>query len=419
MPRFHLHLIVLTLLVASPVMAQSTASGFRLYDPYFVGWSSEPTMLYGGLTVASFQRGTARLFGSTDIAKSKPGLAAIWEVPAALFLSTATHEINGHGGRAREFDLSPSYGFGFDFSAYTSIRRDPKNVNEVLYLAAAGTEADSILANQLLADLYRPHGAEGSTVPLALIAKLDFTLYVNQTTEPNEDNADDFFTQFEEGNDIAIYLGSRQGLRRGLDPRDVWNRNITIDYHERLLAKNYSAVRDAAYWNLLDPLTIAATVSYIRDHLANGNTRITPPMLQLGDKVGLSAGTRAFLAPAYVTRYLDVYARIPVGLATVYIRDLDSSIERRYGYGAGFTLAQPDSRFSASLHAESWQEPDSAEHGAGDDCWNVNAEVRVPTGPRFGLAAYAGHKTAGFLPGLPSEEGTYAGFGMTFVIGKL
>jgi len=117
-----------------------------------------------------------------------------------------------------------------------------------------------------------------------------------------------------------------------------------------------------------------------------------------------------------VTRYLDLYARTPVGLATAYVRDLDSSRERTWGYGAAFTFSPPDTAFSATLAADSWDEPFSAEHGAGDSGWNVLGEVRIPTGRTFGLVAMAGRKTAGFLPGRPTEEGSYAGFGLTFAL---
>jgi hypothetical protein len=161
-------------------------------------------------------------------------------------------------------------------------------------------------------------------------------------------------------------------------------------------------------------LLITAAVEYAREHLGKGAVRVRPPMLELGGKVGFTAGTRAFLAPSYVTRYLDVYVRVPFGVGSVYVRDLDSSVARTWGWGAAFTVAPPGSRFEANVTGDRWDEPRSAEHGEGARGWNVSAEVRVPLARRFGLLLNVGHKTTGFVPGRPVNAGTYVGLGALF-----
>jgi len=98
-------------------------------------------------------------------------------------------------------------------------------------------------------------------------------------------------------------------------------------------------------------------------------------------------------------------------VASVYARDLDSSIARTWGFGGSFTFSPPGSRLSASVAADRWEEPASAEYGAGRRCWNAGGEVRVPLARQFGLVVSAGHKTAGFLPGRPVPEGNYFGAG--------
>jgi hypothetical protein len=385
------------------------------FDPYLAAWSTEPAMACGGLTLASVQRFGGRLLGSTEGARQHPGIAAAWEFPFALGLSTVTHEVNGHGGRAREFGLDPYYGFDpLRLSAFTGTRRVPRSRDDIISISAAGTEADSVLANQLFVDLARPDGAEASTLPLALIAKLDLTLYVFTTARPDSANATDFRDQYQQGNDIANYLVGRQGQRRQLDLNDLWNQVADVDYSDPLLKKNSDAARIAAIWNVLDPVMILTTVEYVREHLDNGAVRVSAPMLQLGSAVGLSTGTRAFLAPSYVTRYLDVYARVPFGVGSFYVRDLDSSVARTWGWGAGFTYGPAGSRLSANLTADRWDEPASAEHGDGRPGWNVSGEVRVPITPRFGVLVNAGHKTLGFVPGRPVNAGTYAGLGVLF-----
>jgi hypothetical protein len=384
------------------------------FDPYIGGWSSEPAMAYGGLTLASVQRFSSRLLGSTEAAQHRPGLAAAWEFPFAELLSIVTHEVNGHGGRAREFGLDPSYGFELiGLAAWTGTAHAPKTADEMILLCAGGTEADSVLAHRLIADLVRPDGAEASTVPLALVAKLDLTLYVALTAAPSEGHAADFLNQYEEGNDIANYLVARQGKRRGTDMDMLWNQAAPIDFNDPLLRKNSDAARIAALWNAIDPLLIGAAVEYFRGHLFGGAARIRPLMLNLG-AVGISAGTRAFLAPSYVTRYLDLYVRVPFGVASIFGRDLDSSIDRSYGWGGAFTVAPRATRFSASITAERWNEPESRERKDHESGWHVSGEVRAPLSRRFGVALNVGRKTDGFVAGRPLAAGTYVGLGVLF-----
>jgi hypothetical protein len=394
-------------------LAQGTSGRHTQFDPSLVAWSSEPAMAYGGLTLASVQRISSQLLGSTDAARRLSGLAAAWEFPFAQLLSIVNHEVNGHGGRGREFGLEPHYGFDLlRMSAYTGTTRVPKSRDEIIAICGAGTEADSVLAHELLVDLVRPDGAEASMLPLALLAKLDLTLYVAITVRPDAANGTDFREQYQDGNDIANYLVGRQGQRRGLDLNDLWNQVADVDFGDPLLRKNANAARVAALWNVLDPVLIAAVVEYAREHLGKGAVRIRAPMLDFGGTVGLSAGTRAFLAPSYVTRYLDVYARVPFGVGFVYLRDLDSSVARTWGWGGAFTLAPPGWRLSAGVTVDRWDEPASAEHGDGLPGWNVAGEVRIPTGSRLGLVVNVGRKTAGFVPGRPVNEGTYAGIGV-------
>jgi hypothetical protein len=385
------------------------------FDPYLAGWSSEPTMEYGGLMLASVQRVSSRLLGGSAAGREHPGLAAAWEIPFAQFLSIVTHEVDGHGGRGREFDLQPRYGLDIlRMTAYTGTLKPPKSRDEIISISGAGTEADTVLANRLLADFARPGGAEASTFALAAFAKLDLTLYVSITAEPNSVTGPDFLTQFHEGNDIANYLVARQAQRRNGSLDDLWNQVSVVDFDDPLLKKNYDAARVAALWNALDPMLIATGIQYARQHLGGGAARIQVPMLELGGGVGLTAGTRAFLAPSYVTRYADVYARVPFGIGSVYVRDLDSSVARTWGWGASFTVAPAGSRVSANVTGERWDEPRSDEYGEGRRGWNVCGEVQVPIGPRFGFRLTVGRKTAGFVPGRPVPEGTYAGVGVLF-----
>src|SRR6478609_2544166 len=112
--------LLLALLLSPPVHAQSP------WDPLFLGYGTEPEMDYGGRMVMSLQSAVSRGFGSiAGVGERHPGLAPAWEFPVGAAVLLIQHEVDGHGGRAREFGLSPSYAFHFDFSAATGTRRPP------------------------------------------------------------------------------------------------------------------------------------------------------------------------------------------------------------------------------------------------------------------------------------------------------
>lgn len=396
-------IVLLVLLVPAVLSAQNQ-------DPYFLGYETEPAMDFGGRTLTSLQSGLSRAFGSIrDIGERHPGLAPAWEFPTAAAILLVQHEVGGHGGRGREFGLGPRYGFGIDFSGYTTTEREPRNNEELLLLASGGTEADQVLARRIFLDLLRPEGADGAKIPLALMAKLDLTLYVAGTPRPGDD---DYISEAENGNDIAIYLTGRQAQRRGVPAGDVWNNVYPIDFSDPLLKDNSDDARLTAAWNLLDPSLIAAAFVYFRDHVLRGEDRVRAPMLRAGN-AGLSLGTRGALGPQSVSRFLDLHAATDRGIFTVYVRDLDSSVDRTFGLGAGVHALQLG-RIGLGLSADVWEEPEAPEGLYEGNGWNATAEVEALLSGRWGLSAKVGSKSEGFLPGLPVEDGVYLGFGILF-----
>ncbi len=399
---------VLSVLVVLPSVAQTSD-----HDPYFLGYETEPAMDFGGRTLTSLQSGLSRAFGSIrGIGDRHPGLAPAWEFPVAAAILLVQHEVGGHGGRGREFGLGPSYGFGIDFSGYTNTERAPRTNEELLLLASGGTEADQVLARRVFLDLLRPEGADGAKIPLALMAKLDLTLYIAGAPRPLPgDDEGDFIDESRSGNDVVIYLIGRQGQRQGASAADVWNNIYPIDLADPLLKDNWNDARTTAAWNLLDPSLFAALFAYFRDHVLGGEDRVRAPMLQFGS-VGLSLGTRGALGPQSVSRFLDLHAATSQGTFTVYVRDLDSSVDRTFGLGAGVHGLRLG-RIGLGLSADLWDEPEAPEGLYEGNGWNATAEVDALLSDRWGLSAKVGSKSEGFLPGLPIEDGIYMGFGVT------
>lgn len=411
MPRSLLLALALLLPSALPAHAQE-ASDPAEPEPaevYFLGYETEPGMDYGGRTVASLQSGISRLF---TIPFKKTAVAPAWEFPLAAALLLVQHEVGGHGGRGREFGLSPSYGFGVDFSGYTTTERPPATNEENLLLAAGGAEADGIMARRILLEALEPEGADGAKIPLAFMAKLDLTLYVLGTSDPGDE---DFAQEYRDGNDTAFWTVARQAQRRGADPADVWNGVYALDPDDPLLEDTWDDAQATAVWNALDPSLVAAVYAYFRDHVLGGRTRVHPPLLRAGSW-GFTLGTRGALGPQEVSRFLDLHAAAPWGVLTVYVRDLDSSVDRDWGFGAGAHGLRLGRAVRLGLQGDWWGEP-AADEGIAreDDGWNLSAEIDALLGERWGLAAKVGSKSEGFFPGLSLDEGVYAGFGVKAV----
>jgi len=247
---------------------------------------------------------------------------------------------------------------------------------------------------------------------MAFMSKLDLTLYVS--TLENPDKGQDFVDQYRDGNDMAYYLISRQADLRSADPADVWNG----DYEPipETLGGTYDDVRTTALWNLLDPSLVGAMVNYFREHVLGGSARVHAPVLHLRDGLGLTVGTRGALGPQEVSRFLDLYAATRRGVFTVYARDLDSSHERTYGFGAGVHGLKLWNNLEIGLSGDSWDEPDPQERRSGGRGWNATGQVDAMLSERWGLSAKVGSKSDGFFPGLPLEDGVYVGFGVRTVL---
>jgi len=384
----------------------------------FLGYESEPAMDYFGRVVASGDALLARAFaGIGDAGVRHPGLAPVWEFPVAAAVLLVQHEGMGHGGRAREFGLGPSYGAGFDFSAYTTTKRAPHDHEELALIASGGVEADGVMARRLLFDALGPDGIDGAQVPLLMMAKLDLTVYVASAPRPRPGNDEgDFAHEYRHGHDMVIYLVGRQSQRLGGTASDVWEGLYEPDFDEPLLRDTWDDARAAALWNVLDPSLGAALVGYFRQHVLGGKARVHSPALRLGESARLTLGTRAALGPESISRFLDVQAAGSWGVLDVYARQLDSSIDTSFGYGAALHRL-PIGPMSLSLSADTWDEPASAENPTADNGgsrWNASLEIELRRG-RWGGALKVGGKSDGFFPGTPRDSGVYAGAGVIAV----
>lgn len=380
------------------------------HEPLFVGYGTEPGMDFAGRTVASVDDQIARAFSAIgDVGRTHPGVQPAWEFPLGAALLLAQHEVGGHGGRARELGLGPTYRFAADFSGATSIDHPPRTNQQGTLLAAGGVEADGVLAHGVLLDLLRPAGADGAKLPIALMTKLDLTLYVASAKRPT---GEDFVRQYRDGNDIAYWLVSRQSARRGGDPAAVWNGDYVPDTTDRDLERTWRAARTTAIWNALDPALVAGMVAYFRQHVLGGEVRVHAPLLRVSDQLGLTVGTRGALGPGEVTRFLDLYAVAGEVVVDAYARDLEALGDKTYGAGLAVRSVALGSALRLAAGADTWREPRAPEGSERRSGWNAQIELQARCGGRLGFTAELGRKSDGFFPGLPLDGGSYVGFGL-------
>ena len=393
----------------SAMLAQTTPSVTpprieNQWEPLFVGYSSEPGMDYGGRAFAALESAGSRLIGDINqIGSRHPTVRLAWELPLAGFFTMVNHEIMGHGSRARGFGLHPKYGL-----AHTGIGSEPHTGEESALQCTGGVEAGSVMAHRVLFSMLEPEGSDGPKLPLALFSKLELTVYVAKTHQPKDQR---FIDQWH-GNDIADYLASRQVQRQGIDPASPAGMAYRPDLSDPMLEKNWRAARAAALWNLLDPSLVAATVAYTREHILNGRVRVHAPVWKITDGLGLTVGTRAALNPREVSRFLDLYATTRWGVASVYVRRLDSSVDKTWGGGA-VVNARVARVTMLGFGADLWKEPVALEHLPGASGWNVSTEVNSQFSRHWGFAVKIGTKSRGSFPGLPLKEGFYAWLGGT------
>ncbi len=408
-------------LLPGPLLAQEEPGLDRPGpEPYFLGYEREPAMDAGGRSVASLSRGLSDLLSEATPTRRFPWLRAAWEVPMPILLQLVEHEGFGHGARARELGLDARYGISLE-GAWTDIDETPATNEDLALIVAGGTEADGVLARRLLLDMYRGRGGPASLAPFLLMAKADLPLYIGLTPAPeatlkpssdaDDPDPDSFVDQYQSGNDMAFWLVTRQAWRRGEGPGASWDQDYEVDFGDPELRRNWRDLRATAVWSAIDPAVLSTLFSYVRDHLIRGEREIHPLRIPLGVGAGLTISTRAALGPAYLTRFLDLLVTTRRGVVTAYVRDLDSSSERRFGFGLGVQRVELTPSVVLGLEGDFWREPASLEGTARRDGWNVTLQGDVMVSRRLGVSLTAGAKSAGFFPGRPKERGAYLGAG--------
>ena len=341
-----------------------------------------------------------RVLGAT----SRSLKVAFIDLPLAMAVVTFSHEVFGHGGRAREQGLSASYQLGLVEPYRTIFGQDSlageasfdrqNQVDRDLALVTGGIEADYRTAYWINRDLVQCNGwTHYGDMLMYAVARLS---YATSLLSPADHDAS--------SNDVNNYVSLLQRRFNRWTPEQ--RRSIE------------SGLSTAYAWNLVDPTLLFAGYALI-EHVVHGTRRMQAPLPSAGDveflpwpsfalsPFGAEHAMTLFLA--HDTTVFDLEGRVGTsGLAS-------------YG-GAGFHVSGLRlTRFAQGrVDADVWTQPEilleernvfERPNRLGG---NVAVEGTFSLSPSTGLVMALAYKTRGFLPGRPLDRGLYGYFGLTW-----
>lgn len=333
-----------------------------------------------------------------------------WDAPIAWWYGVALHEAFGHGGRGREFHTSPGVHLGSPWGgrdSFASFDLEGTSTEEVLYIYAGGTEA-----NTLAATLLERRAVEGVRLrPIDLLYLVSNRLvasdYVLRTTPNPRARPGRFFTEYTGGGDVARYLGllhELHGQGTGVTPAAV---NGTV-YRE------YRRLRRQAYWNALDPGLWWALASALR-LTARGEDSPPLPLPRAGRYRFLPVLSSEWTPSGGGTslEWIMAPAPRPPGPPSAAPRTFSFVARRGRGpsgpFGALGAAAEdllPAGRLSLGGAAELWHDPRNGP-GAG-----ARFRARLTRGHFRGLYFDLGVKSQGYWIGQPASAGPYVALGL-------
>lgn len=322
----------------------------------------------------------------------------------------ALHEAFGHGGRGREFHTSPGVHLGSPWGgrdSFASFDLEGTSTEEVLYIYAGGTEA-----NTLAATLLERRAVEGVRLRpidlLYLVAnRLVASDYVLRTTPNPRTRPGRFFAEYTGGGDVARYLGLLHELHgdgTGVTPAAV----------DGTVYREYRRLRRQAYWNALDPGLWWALASALR-LTARGDDGPPLPLPRAGRYRFLPVLSSEWTPSGGGTslEWIMAPAARPPAPPTASPRTFSFIARRGRGpsgpFGALGAAAEdllPAGRFSLGGAAELWHDPRNGP-GAG-----ARFRARLAHGHLRGLYFDLGVKSQGYWIGQPASAGPYVALGL-------
>ena len=377
----------------------------------------------GARLIASAVTGTGageeRLFRS--LGPGPGGVAArevrtlVWDAPMAWWFGVALHEGFGHGGRAREFNVSPSVHLGSPWGgrdSFASFDLEGSSTEQRLYIYIGGAEANTFAATFL-----ERRAVEGVRMrPIDLLHLLSNRLiasdYILRTTPNPRTSPARFYLEYAGGGDVANYLGllhQLHGTGTGITPTST----------DATIGREYRRLRHQAVWNAFDPGAWWALASAMR-LAARGDGTAPAPLPRAGrfhflpvlsnewTPSGGQASLEWIMAPAGGPSAAPGATRTPRTFSFIARRGRGpSGAFGALGAAAEDLLAAR--RFSLGGAAEIWDDPRNGLGGGARVC------ARLSRGYLRGLYLDLGVKSQGYWVAQPATPGPYLALGLLSV----
>ncbi|MEY4463503.1 MAG: hypothetical protein RLZZ81_474 [Pseudomonadota bacterium] len=304
-------------------------------------------------------------------------LSYITRFTATSWIMVGNHEIGGHGGRAREFDLKVTKYEVDPFEGTTYFKAKDFNslqVHKQIAIDTGGIQA-SYLLSENIKDRYMASNKINPTYGIGYLwTRLDQASYIFSTKFDGKDKS---------GNDINAYVKA-----------------INSIYGKNYITKN--KIRSYAYLDLFDPFLVYSGYSFIMNQDLNNI-----PMFDLGGVKYLPA-TRAILAPYGLERGLVNHFVIDDKYIQLNVNYGKNQKFKSYGVGVKAINLVKFDFISLGLEAAFWNQPkmltatplkESCKQGG---LGAVNFELSL--NETFKIVGSGGYKTAGFIEGMPLKS---------------
>lgn len=334
--------------------------------------------------------------------------------PIAELTSLLTHEVGGHGARARELGLDPTFLFYLP-TVYRKVfaRNDEERAgaftqfntrsvvegDRAMFGTLSGLEANYVHAWWINARIVRARGrVHHGDLLVYLTSKLP---YADSIISPPDEGT-------QTGNDIGSYVTHLQDRFNRWQPSD--RRAIG-----RRLAAGY-------LWNLLDPTLLYAFYGTLVANVVQGRSVTKMPLPRIGDTT-VFLTPRFALSPFGAEHTLDLFlARSEGRMLDVYGRVVSSGLADAYGVGARVLGIRAGERTTLGAELDFWRQPEILLDSRGvferPQRLGLNAgaffDVRIAS--IVGITGKIASKTPGWVVGQPASGGLHGYLGVSLAL---
>lgn len=333
--------------------------------------------------------------------------------PIAELTSEISHEVGGHGGRARELGLEPTFLFYLPVvyrkvfapdddaraGAYTQfLTSNVVEGDRAMLGTLGGLEANYVHAWWINARIVRARGR---------VHHGDLLVYLASKL-PYSDSMFDASNESDAGNDVSSYVTHLQ------DRFNRWEPGA-----RRAIARRLGA---GYAWNLIDPTLFYALYGTLVANVGQGRTVTKMPLPRIGDTT-LFLSPRFALSPFGAEHALDVFLADRRGrMLDVYGRVVSSGLADAYGFGARVLGIQAGSRATFGAEVDVWRQPEIVLQARGlyDRAQRVGLNAAAFYDVRvvgiLGVTGKLGAKTEGWVLGQPVGGGLHGYLGVSLAL---